>query len=441
MLRQLALLAVLAVPVHVSLAQEVRAVDPAWKVVTRDGVSARCGPESVFYSVGEFKAGRVLMMDGVADAQSRVRYPDDIAAMVPADEVRVIDDRTVELTKTSGLRAPSELLGISGSWKALFEPGLPAGTRLTVREALKNRQGDVVGYKVATPKGSDETGYAWAFVATDALRDATPEEIAKAGSTPPVQNKPVNNAGTPSPAGNPGGNQPAGANPATEPGNAAPQTTPATQGTDAGDRTPVEVSPEEGVRPAEVEAAPVPSGPVIKASKLEDLEASFEATRQMPTAELDQALDELLAEFQRTREESSDDERLSAQLDMRIEWIKLRLATRDQRRAIESALAQADDRAKALQGQANDWQKSRAFQLVGRLVQSSVYNGERLPKMYRVQAVSTLDGTPRTLGYLMPSESLESKLGSIVGIVGESRFDPQLRLVVIKPDRVEVMPQ
>ena len=36
---------------------------------------------------------------------------------------------------------------------------------------------------------------------------------------------------------------------------------------------------------------------------------------------------------------------------------------------------------------------------------------------------------------------MDRMLGSVVGIVGEARFDPQLRLMVIRPDRVDVMPK
>ena len=75
-----------------------------------------------------------------------------------------------------------------------------------------------------------------------------------------------------------------------------------------------------------------------------------------------------------------------------------------QRRAIASALSSANERSAALESQVADWRKGRPYQLVGRLVVSNVYNGERLPKMYRIQSVSRVDGSPRTLGYVTPAE-------------------------------------
>ncbi|RMH28009.1 MAG: hypothetical protein D6692_06765 [Planctomycetota bacterium] len=431
MFRQIAALALFTCQISVASAQEIREIDPVWRVVTRDATPARSGPDSVYYTVAELKAGRLVRVDGEGAGFARVRYPDGFTAMVPADEVRVINDTSVELTRESGLRAPSELLGLSGSWMAVFDPPLPAGTTLVVKEAVKNRSGDVVGYRVLPPQPPVAKAFARFYVTLDALREATADEIAahlgKAAPTEPQ--RPQAQRPVEQPVGQKTEEAPTD-QPVAQP-DAQPQKRPTEETVT---RTPVNPEPQSQTpaSPADRRLSLLPAG-------LEALEASFEAARKQPAAELDQALDELLAEFQRTRAATTDDERLAWQLDQRIEWLKLRIETRDQRRAIQAALAEADERAQALQQQAEAWRKSRAFQLVGRLVQSSVYNGERLPRMYRVQAVTSLDGTPRTLGYLMPDESLDQMLGSVVGIVGESRFDPQLRLMVIRPDRVEVM--
>ena len=69
MLRQIAIAALFAVPAALAWAQDVRDIEPVWKVVTRDGVSMRCGPESVFYAVAEYNSGRLLLVDGVTDSQ------------------------------------------------------------------------------------------------------------------------------------------------------------------------------------------------------------------------------------------------------------------------------------------------------------------------------------------------------------------------------------
>ncbi len=442
MLRQIALVALSAALSGVAIAQELRAIEPTWRVVARDGVSVRCGPETVFYAVAEYDQGRMLLVDGEIGNQARVRYPEDLSALVPSDEVNVVNDRTVELTRASALRAPSVLLGLSGSWKGLYDEELPAGTRLRVREAVKNSQGQVVGYRVEAPRPPAAPGHPRAFVPADALREATTEEIerhlSRVSAEPEPQPEPTGGADErPSDAD--------GDDPDAEP--VANQPEPADEGADEAEPAAGafvgEGSVPEGATDVEPATGPdaEPAPRAMRASALEDLEASFEAARGLPPAELDTALDELLAEFSRTRAEAGDDERLAAQLDVRIEWLKLRIATREQRRAIAAALDTATERSRALESQVAEWRQGRSFALVGRLVVSTVYNGERLPRMYRVQTVHPVDGAVRTLGYVTPTPEIEQKLGRVVGVAGEPRFDPQLRLVIIRPDQIDVMPE
>lgn len=440
MLRQIALVALSAIVSTAALAQDVQAVEPSWRVISQNGVSLRCGPETVFYSVAEYNQGQLVQMDGTVGNQARVRYPDNLGALVPADEVRVINDQTIELSRASSLRAPSLLLGLSGSWKGLYESELPAGTRLTVRETLKNDRGQVVGYRVAAPRPPQAPGHPWAFVSMDALREATPAEVeahlaAREARASGAQTRPSAEQPTEQPPQQPA-QQPAERPAADRPGQNGESNDlvldPASE--------PAEETPGEGAQPVR-QPEPAQQPREIQASNLEVLEASFEAARRLPAAQLDEALEELLAEYSRTREASQDDERLAAQLDMRIEWLKLRISTREQRRAIEAALSSAGERSRDLERQVTEWRQGRAYGLVGRLVVSTVYNGERLPRMYRVQTTSPVDGAVRTLGYVTPNAEIESKLGRVVGVVGEPRFDPQLRLVIIRPDQIDVMPE
>jgi len=78
--------------------------------------------------------------------------------------------------------------------------------------------------------------------------------------------------------------------------------------------------------------------------------------------------------------------------------------------------------------------------MVGRLAPSAVYNGDRLPLMYRVQSVDPLTG-PRTIGYVRPQEGqrLDGSLGQIVGIIGSTTDDDALSLRIIRPERVDVL--
>ncbi len=72
-------------------------------------------------------------------------------------------------------------------------------------------------------------------------------------------------------------------------------------------------------------------------------------------------------------------------------------------------------------------EKQGFFKVIGRLLPSTVYDGERLPKLYRI--VSPEPGAARTLAYIMPQPGLDldAKLGRIVGVAGDSKMDDPSR--------------
>lgn len=74
---------------------------------------------------------------------------------------------------------------------------------------------------------------------------------------------------------------------------------------------------------------------------------------------------------------------------------------------------------------------------VGRLTMSTVYTGNRLPNLIRLQDA----GTGRTLAYIYVKNdpALLSMVGQIVGIVGEKTYDGDLRLNIIEPDRIDLL--
>ena len=74
---------------------------------------------------------------------------------------------------------------------------------------------------------------------------------------------------------------------------------------------------------------------------------------------------------------------------------------------------------------------------VGRLEASTLYDGERLPKLLRLRDEST----GRSLGYLELSETIDLPMlvGKRVGIVGDRTYHGGLRLNVIKPVRIDVL--
>lgn len=430
--------------------------------VISDGATVRCGDKDIFYAVAQIDKGTVLQSAGTSGDYTMVVVPRRIGAFVPAAEVNS-GDGTVTLKVDSRLRAPSQLLGLSGSWKQMYANPLSAGTELQVIEALKNEAGTIVGYRVVAPTGSGGE-LPVVFVRSDTLRPSLDTE-AKAFLE--SQGMPVTKTGTnpaPKPAVTTGQTKDSTqSEPAPKPQTQTPAPTqPATPAPGTDERVDsslldeMNLPGESGDAPVEISnAAPVSDAgspaPAprraedgrISASKLEDLEAAFTRARQLPRKELDEALGELLAEFTRTRGDAEDDSSLARALDQRIEWINLRIATRDQRREIARALAQSDQRADELSKSIESWQQGRAYQLVGRMVTSSVYTGKNLPLLYRIQGIDPITGQPHTIGYVAPGkdQDLRHLLGRVVGVIGTRTEDASLRMTVVEPERVDPMPE
>jgi hypothetical protein len=81
----------------------------------------------------------------------------------------------------------------------------------------------------------------------------------------------------------------------------------------------------------------------------------------------------------------------------------------------------------------------RVYTMIGQLQPSTVYDGKKLPLMFRVVSVGGV--SPRTLGYLKDEKdmSLLGKVGAVVGVIGEAQLDRSLMLNVITPVRVDVL--
>lgn len=415
----------------------------SYMVVDRDDAALRCGDQDVFYAIARLKKGTLLRTGARSGAYTTVVMPDQIGAMVPATEVQPSSDgKRVTLRVASKLRAPSQLMGLSGSWKQLYSTALPEGTTLEVIDRLTNDAGSVVGYRVKAPK-SPSGELPIAYIPTDALRPALSSEI-EGNSNDPIPSKNTNEQA----------NKPL---PGTK-NDSTPAKTATQEAKKQDDNTQVDTSLlEEQVtrQPVEItNTTPVEQKTTqpdvrradegkIPASQLEDLEAAFTRARSLERTELDEALDELLAEFNRARALAAEDESLARALDQRIEWIKIRMQTRDQRRRIAQALAEYDSGADQTSQAIEAWQKGRAYQLVGRMVTSSVYTGENLPLLYRIQGTDPITGQPRTIGYVAPKkdQDLRHMLGRVVGVLGVKREDASLGLRVVEPERVDLMPE
>ena len=113
----------------------------------------------------------------------------------------------------------------------------------------------------------------------------------------------------------------------------------------------------------------------------------------------------------------------------RITQIENLVKLREIKAAAEN-IRQDDDARKEQLATLEDWLRARqSYDAVGVLNASLVYDGERLPRLYRLQ--DPVSGF--TTAYLMedPDFKLSSMLGLVVGVKGPRHFDESLRRDII----------
>jgi hypothetical protein len=390
---------------------DVQSVAPYYAVVT-DKAEAHCGPSDRFYRVGEVTTGQVVLVDGEGESWSRISYPSTLWAFARVEDVKV-SGGTATLSSPSKLKAANAAGGYGGSWKALMDSPLPAGMTLKVMEPAK--EGDViVGYKITPPDA------ARCFVESHALRhasDAEVEAFKSKSSLPSLPSTPTKTETTPKPTTTPG-TTPTG----TTPGAAGPATATPSE-------TPVVVVPEPKT------TTPTPTRSESRAvASIGRLEEAFEAVWKQPV--MTSEVGELMTEFQRAADKAGDNPELQKQLQTRANALKLRVDVRDKVRRQEEARAALNQHKTELEEEVANWEKSRVYTIVGELQPSTVYDGTRLPLMFRV--VSVGGGSPRTLGYLKPGKDMDltKMMGQVVGVIGDATLDRSLKLNIIDPVKV-----
>lgn len=394
---------------------QVTNVAPYYANVQADKAPLRSGAGERFYSVANLPAGTILIVDGENQGWSRVLYPASTPAFVRAEDAS-LDGTTVKLTTDSRLRAASLVHGYAGSWQVLVDNALPAGAALTLIEPVK--EGEVtIAYKVQPP------GEARAFVATASLRRATDPEVeafkAKGNTLAalPVAHETPTTGGTPNPGGL------AIDLPKSDPGAIAkPTTTPSTTA-----NKPATGSPTPTANPAG--AQPVTA---LRAKAGDDLEPLFKKVWAEPV--LTAEVDELIAQYEQAITTLGQEQAgRKPALQQRLNALITRREYRDSLRTHEAERAQIDQQTIRLQEQLKQFQRTRVYTIVGILQPSTVYDGQKLPLMYRV--VSVGGTSPKTLGYIRKTAELDldKHLGQIVGVVGETSIDRSLQLNLITP--------
>jgi hypothetical protein len=408
-----------------------------FKSVSAAEAHIRCAGGTYYYPIARVRANDVLVSLGKEGEWVRVEYPTGTFAYVGAEDAEK-RDANVALTAPSRLKAANLNYGLRGSWKAVYDEPLPVGTTLRLIEPVADEGGQTTAFLVEAPAG------AIGYIHESSIRDATPEEIAKfkASMVPMPKGETTANAqgaGQAGPNAAEAQHAPTGENataPVAEAGDATPD-----QGESAPGETGLRAN-EQVVSIDQSQHQTAPSGPDAQfMATAAALDAAFREVYAQPV--IDAEYDELIAELKRAGESipgtSSDVELFKRRIEQRVAVLELKRDVQKEQRALAEATRKIDEGAARLAEQLAALEKSQSYSIVGRLVPSTVYDGSRLPLMYRIQSVG--HAVPRTLGYVRPNEGVDikSKVGEVVGVIGQSSLDLSLKLRVIRPERIDVL--
>lgn len=111
-------------------------------------------------------------------------------------------------------------------------------------------------------------------------------------------------------------------------------------------------------------------------------------------------------------------------------WARLQA----QRDRIDALRADVSETNVALAEAARTIQSQLGFNAVGRLASSRIFDGVRLPRLLRLEALDS----GRTIAYVrdIGRLDLDSRVGEIVGLFGDRTYDPGLQLDILDAERV-----
>lgn len=453
-------------------AADIKAVEPYYVVVTKDNVPLKCSDGNIYYPVAKLKANQVLRVDGTGGGWLRAEYPSGTRAYVKADE-GMYDDAA----KTLKLTRPSKLMSANADgarpWWYLLDNDVVAGTVFANAQVVKSPDGTVEGYLIAAPAG------ARGYVREEATRAATADEakgfMPVAAATPEptpaptpatvTTPRPSDTAAAPvapvAPAVTPVAPATTASTPTPAPTTPTTSSAPATASTpaaDTGSTITMSQTPAPGTTPtapATTDAstananampgttistpAPTPVVPTKRVDDAETLRNMFDRVMQGPGDETE--IRTVISEFNRSINSlgnSDADTYKRRALESRLEALKLRQEVLDMRQRISETDRQFAQKTQQTTIAIQEVEKQAIYSIVGRIVPSTVYDGRRgLPMMYRVESADA--SSTRTIGYVVPREGVDllTKMGKVVGIVGEAKMDPALGLNIVAPRRVD----
>jgi uncharacterized protein YgiM (DUF1202 family) len=384
--------------------------------INADNVYVRSGPSvNSAYPFGKLKLGDVVEVEeesyGWAKIRTRGGAFQNIHGYVLADEKVTLspDGKTLTVVTATAVRAPN--IGADGnpdaSIKSIGE--LAPGDTLAVVAQVNGEREKV--HKVALPAS------AIGWVNMNFVRRATQGESQAIGAGAPASAPVIEGASTTATAGQ------------------APQGGVVTVETTAPAATQETVKPVEAPKPA----PPVKTEAEIAAEKCrasyKDLEASFEKVRNEPTTSAE--VGPMRERYNALMSEAYCPTDVKSMAAARVKQLELLAEAQQLEQEVAKAMA-ARERNKERYEKLRLAMEARAdYTAVGVLNASTVYNGNRLPLLFRV----TDPAAGQTVAYVAPKDAnkLSTMLGTLVGIRGTKRYDEALKLNIIDPGSIDIL--
>ncbi|MBM4051524.1 MAG: hypothetical protein FJ270_02120 [Planctomycetes bacterium] len=384
--------------------------------ITSNNVNVRTGPVlGDSYPFGKLQSGDVVEVIEESNGWARVRTSGDAFAGMHAfvsSGMLSADGTTLSLTDETPLRAPNASAQGAARNSHQSIAALPAGTTLHVIETIEVDGLPV--YKVRMP------GAATGWVNVNYVRKAAPVNVQAAADAAPVKSAPAPAvATTQSPA---------------------PVTTAATPELDASGPAAAATTGEVvGVEEVVAVEPPKPTALDLfreRRAKLATLESTWRRVREQP--DRSEELEAIRGQYMDFLDNAGSDVGAKSTVNWRLQQIELLMKIQQENANVAATIDALDANADALAVIAKAVESRADFDAFGYLNQSVVYDGTALPELY-VLADPT---TGQAIAYVVPDDCFEydPMLGTLVGVKGDTTYDPTLRVKLIRPRTMESLP-
>lgn len=415
--------------------------EPYFAIVTADGVYVRSAPSvQSSYPFGKLKRGDVVRVSEESFGWARVQTEGaafaQIYGVVPADSrVSVSEDgKTLSVNAKSELRAPNistPNAGLEASWKQIAR--LEPGATLSVVDRVDGERDSI--YRVALPPVAEgwvnmnflrkaSQAEAAAFSAPASAQPATPDVIAAADVVSQQVQAPMA--------------APADGATTTDAADIAGPAAPMdATGTSTG--TDVIVSGDAGPAPAAKPARPTKTPEQMawesRRATMADLENLYTGIRGQSKAEAE--LGALRGRYLDLASQASSDAEIRAKANGRAEQLRLEMEVQSRIVELERMKSRINGEQESIASVAKAIEARSEYTVVGVLNASLVYDGQRLPLLYRIQDPAT----GQTVAYVAPGPGfqLSTMLGNLLGVRGDKAYDEALRVDVITPRTVDIL--